>query len=63
VTADALKATPYRHRGCGGVIVASLDGDTCSICGREIASDDELCSQAGTWCSRGEYCLKVSDPR
>ena len=37
-----LKVTPYKHRGCGGVIVASLDGDSCAICGTEIASEDEF---------------------
>jgi len=39
---NRLKATCYRHRGCGGDIVASLDGESCGTCGAGIASDDEM---------------------
>ena len=38
---DHLKTAPYYHRGCGGVIVVSLDGESCSTCGAEIAGEDE----------------------
>lgn len=37
-----VKVTSCKHRACGGPIVASLDGEACSICGTEIRSDDEL---------------------
>ena len=40
--ADGLKATPYRHRDCGGVIVASLDGESCARCGAEITDGLEI---------------------
>jgi hypothetical protein len=39
---EEVKATDAIHRGCGGMVAVSLDGETCARCGSELREEDWL---------------------